>query len=125
MPDNNLIDVMLDKDLVQRLLGGLHTGASGRAIKIIIDTAHRFHVDSKGLEIVIELDEQKNDIQRIDVNNGKQSAAVTAEELAEMQLVDLSRKVVAELKEKYSPSFHSLADNIIVFGRAYGRPDGK
>ncbi|MCL2068460.1 MAG: hypothetical protein FWH00_01030 [Oscillospiraceae bacterium] len=120
MQNNNLIQVMLDKDLVYRLLNGLYTGASGKSLKIVIDTAHRYHVDSKGLMIVIELDEQKKNIGRIDVDNAKQSASVTAGELAEMGLTDLSQKVVTEIKDKYSPSFHSLADNIIVFGRAYG-----
>jgi hypothetical protein len=102
MSGDNLINVMLDKDLVHKLLNGLYTGTSGRALKIVIDTQDCFHVDSKGLMIVIELDEQKRNIKRIDVNNGKQAAAVTAEELLEMRLNGLAERVVTELKNKYA-----------------------
>jgi hypothetical protein len=120
MPDENFVEVMLDKDLVQKLLNGLCTGAAGRSLKIVIDIHNRYHVDSKGLQIVIELNEAQDNIARVDVNNGKQCAVVTGEQIAEMNLEHLCPQVVTELKDKYSPSFHSLADNIVVFGRAYG-----
>lgn len=122
MPDNELINVLLDKDLIQRLLNGLHTGASGKALKVVIDTDKRYHVESKELRMVIEIDGQRKSMISIDIHNGKQSARITSQELQEMRLKGLADEVVAELTDKYSPVFHSLADNIVVFSRAYGNP---
>lgn len=123
MPDTNLVRVYLDKDLIQRLLKGLYTGAAGKALKVVIDIEGNYHIESKELRIYITTIEKGNSINRIELHNGKQSAIINSTELQEMRLKGLADDVVRELKEKYSPTFHSLADNIIVFSRAYGNPN--
>lgn len=114
------IQVSLDKDLVQQLLNGLYRGASAKALKVVISVDGSYHIVSKELRMIVEIDEAKMTMNRIHIHNGKQYAVVTADDLNSMGLTNLSRDVVKELKEKYSPVFHSLADNIIVFGRSYG-----
>lgn len=120
MLGKNIIQVSLDKDLVQRLLNGLYKGASGKALKVVISTDGNYHIESKELRMVIEVDAVKSGIAAIQIHNDKQCSVISARELEEMKLTSLGASVVKELREKYSPVFHSLADNIVVFSRAYG-----
>ena len=119
MQKPNLVQVALDQDLVEKLLNGLHTGAAGKALKVVIGTDGSYHIESKELRIVIEIDSQLN-VTGIQLHNEKQMAVITAQELESMRLSTLAKDVARELKNKYSPVFHSLADNIVVFSRAYG-----
>jgi hypothetical protein len=113
-----LIPVALDKDLVDKLLNGLYSGAEGRMIKVVIDTEGGYHVTSKGLSIVLGVD-SSGSVKSIDVSNEKYCSVITAGELAEMNLLTFANRTYKILREKYSPYFHSLADNIVLFSRAY------
>lgn len=119
MSESSLIQVLLDKDLVQGLLNGLYKGAAGQALKVVIDTDGHYHIESKELRMDIEIDRHRNSMKSIDIHNGKLSAQITTTDLQEMRLGKLADDVVRELRDKYSPVFHSLAENIVVFSRAY------
>lgn len=114
----HLIPVALDKNLVQNLLAGLYAGAKGKALKVVISTDGNYYITSRELRMVLEADGAT--LKQIRIHNEKQRAVVTAGDLDEMRLASLASDVVRELREKYSPVFHSLADNIVIFGRAYG-----
>lgn len=113
----HLVQVALDQNLVQSLLGGLYAGAKGKALKVVISTGGDYHITSRELRMVLEM--ESGALKCIRIHNEKQRAIVTAEELKDMRLTSLANDVVRELRDKYSPVFHSLADNIVIFGRAY------
>jgi CTP-dependent riboflavin kinase len=120
MTADHLIHVALDQDLVQQLLFGLQKGAAAKSLKVVIGIDGKYHIDSKELRMCIDVEPNTAAIQFLHVHNSKQAAEITAADLSVMHLTDVGKDVVRELKAKYSPVFHSLADNIVVFGRAYG-----
>lgn len=120
MMNPNLVQVALDQDLVRKLLDGLYNGAKGKTLKVVISTSGHYHINSKELRMILEVDADGQKVKRIAIHNEKQSARINAEELESMGLATLGAKVIVELKAKYSPYYHSLAENIVVFGRAYG-----
>lgn len=119
MPCTDLIQVSLDNDLVHKILDGLYSGARGRALKVVIDAEGRYHINSKGLTIVVEAVAGATEVSAIHVSNEKQYAHISRQQLAGLGLEHRADSACALLKEKYSPHFHSLADNIVVFSRAY------
>jgi hypothetical protein len=121
MAADNLVNVALDQDLVQQLLLGLQKGAAAKSMKVVIGTDGKFHIDSKELRMCIDVDSTGTGIQALRIRNSKQAAEITAADLAVMHLTEVGMDVVKELKAKYSPVFHSLADNIVVFSRAYAQ----
>lgn len=113
------IPVALDQDLTQHLLRGLYAGAKANALKVVISTSGHFHIESKELRMILECT-PSDSINCIHIQNEKQQSTITAEMLTEMRLTSLANDVVKILRDQYSPLFHSLADNIIVFSRTYG-----
>ena len=122
MPYTNMIQVSLDKDLIKKLLDGLYSGADGRALKVVIDADGQYHVSSKGLTIVVEINASGTGVSGLRVANEKHYALISQQELADLNLEAYANSVYGVLREKYSPFFHSLADNIVVFSRAYHNP---
>ena len=120
MGTQKLVNVALDKDLVGRLLHGLYNGAKAKALKVVISTDGEYYVESKELKMVIVTCQDGKEMECIRIHNEKQSALVSKQQMSEMGYGHLGNQVVGELREKYSTVFHSLADNIVVFGRAYG-----
>lgn len=114
-----VISVALDEVLVSKLLRGLYHGAKKKSLKVIISTAGEYHVKSRELRMCITTDEAGEKAKSISIHNDSLSAFVSQEDLEKYNLSDLANKMVYELREKYSTVFHSLADNIVVFSRAY------
>lgn len=122
MSNQNLVQVALDKDLVKKMLDGLHSGAEGRALKVVIAADGRYHVTSKGLSIILEINSAGTAVKSIQVANDKLYAILDEEWLTDTNLLTYANSVYGVLRNKYSPYFHSLADNIVVFSRAYHNP---
>ena len=122
MLNAGLVQVSLDKDLIKKLLDGLYSGADGRALKVIIDADGQYHISSKGLAIVVEVNAAGTGVSGIKVSNEKLYANISQKELADRNLESSAASVYFVLRDKYSPYFHSLADNIVVFSRAYHNP---
>jgi len=119
---HELIQVFLSRDLIEALLRGLYKGASRKKLRAIIDINKHCHVESRGLRMVIEGDEN-NKIKNIRIHHEKLFAQITAADFRELHLNELADNVVATFHEKYSPVVHSLADNIVVFEKVYGDLD--
>lgn len=122
MESQNLVQVALDKDLVQKLLDGLYNGAKGKALKVVIDTDKNYHIESRGLSILMEINEAGTHVTGIRVQNDRQFAIISDGILERLRLNTFADNVAWELRDKYSPVFHSLADNIVIFARAYWNP---
>ena len=120
MESRELVQVTLDKDLIQKLLDGLYNGAKGKALKVVIDTEGNYHIESRGLVILLKISAAGTRVESIRVRNDKQFSVISAEILENIRLNTFANNVAWELRDKYSPVFHSLADNIVVFSRAYG-----
>ncbi|MDL2232690.1 hypothetical protein LJC63_03820 [Ruminococcaceae bacterium OttesenSCG-928-L11] len=122
MEQKKRIPVALDKDLVKKLLDGLYNGAQGKSLKVVIDVEGNYHIVSKGLDIVVTPTTSGTGVKEISVGNDKMISVLSQKDLEDMQVITYANTVYFSLREKYSPYFHSLADSIVLFSRAYWNP---
>jgi|GEM_PF-4450691 len=113
------ITVALDQTLVQSLLNGLHKGAMKKSLKVTVNAQGNFHVESKDIRMLVELDASGKKIGHIHLHNDKLAAEITAENLEKLGCAALAESTARELKDKYSPFAHSLADSVHVFAKTY------